>query len=107
MSSVPLGKRMPSFFISHGAIPSSCHLPDGHVERILSLSLSLMVPGGPPTLFDSASKPYKQWQKTGEAIQALQPKGIVVVSAHWESQMHSNDVQSMSGWELGFLLVPD
>ncbi|CED83140.1 Extradiol ring-cleavage dioxygenase, class III enzyme, subunit B [Phaffia rhodozyma] len=57
---------MPSFFISHG---------------------------GPPTLFDTVSGAYKQWQAIGQDIQALQPQGIVVVSAHWEGQEHSSAVE--------------
>ncbi|KAL7409333.1 Extradiol ring-cleavage dioxygenase, class III enzyme, subunit B [Mrakia frigida] len=51
-------KRMPAYFISHG---------------------------GPPTIFEPQSSPYLQWVKTGKEIQALNPRGLVVVSAHWEN----------------------
>ncbi|EJT48112.1 hypothetical protein A1Q1_02922 [Trichosporon asahii var. asahii CBS 2479] len=41
--------------------------------------------GGPPTMFDTASAPYKAWQKYGQAVVEQNPRGLVVVSAHWES----------------------
>lgn len=41
--------------------------------------------GGPPTMFETTSAPYKAWQKYGQAVAEQNPRGLVVVSAHWES----------------------
>ncbi|OCF38111.1 extradiol ring-cleavage dioxygenase [Kwoniella heveanensis BCC8398] len=44
--------------------------------------------GGPPTIEQYESGPYKAWQKFGRTITAekSKPKGIVAVSAHWENE---------------------
>ncbi|WVQ74263.1 hypothetical protein IAR50_003860 [Cryptococcus sp. DSM 104548] len=42
--------------------------------------------GGPPTVEQTESPPYKAWRKFGKIIEANPPKGIVVVSAHWENE---------------------
>lgn len=50
---------------------------------------------GPPTLFDTKHAAHKQWAKTGKAISKYAAsyegglKGIVFVSAHWESDNDS------------------
>ncbi|WVR07665.1 hypothetical protein IAU60_004707 [Kwoniella sp. DSM 27419] len=41
--------------------------------------------GGPPSVEQYHSGPYKAWRRFGEMIMAEPPKGIVVVSAHWEN----------------------
>lgn len=41
--------------------------------------------GGPPTMFETNSAPYKAWQKYGQTVAEQNPRGLVVVSAHWES----------------------
>ncbi|BEI88829.1 uncharacterized protein CcaverHIS019_0201910 [Cutaneotrichosporon cavernicola] len=48
--------------------------------------------GGPPTMFETTSAPYKAWQKYGKMIEAEKPRGLVVVSAHWENPSHSDGV---------------
>ncbi|WWD03665.1 hypothetical protein V865_001720 [Kwoniella europaea PYCC6329] len=45
--------------------------------------------GGPVTGDQKQSEPYKAWQSVGRIIQANPPKGIVIVSAHWEN--HTDD----------------
>ncbi|WWC72038.1 uncharacterized protein I206_105997 [Kwoniella pini CBS 10737] len=42
--------------------------------------------GGPPTIEQTHSAPYKAWEKFGKLISADPPKGIAVVSAHWENE---------------------
>ncbi|OWT37484.1 extradiol ring-cleavage dioxygenase [Cryptococcus neoformans] len=42
--------------------------------------------GGPPTIEQYDSAPYEGWKKFGKMLEANPPKGIVVVSAHWENQ---------------------
>ncbi|WWC64557.1 uncharacterized protein I303_107168 [Kwoniella dejecticola CBS 10117] len=41
--------------------------------------------GGPPTIEQTHSAPYKAWQRIGQMINSDPPKGIVVISAHWEN----------------------
>jgi aromatic ring-opening dioxygenase catalytic subunit (LigB family) len=48
-------------------------------------------------MFDSDSKPYKAWEKYGAAVEAAKPRGLVVVSAHWENEDGSSGVLGMSG----------
>ncbi|BEJ11731.1 hypothetical protein CspHIS471_0201910 [Cutaneotrichosporon sp. HIS471] len=48
--------------------------------------------GGPPTMFETTSAPYKAWQKYGKMIEAEKPRGLVVVSAHWENPSDSDGV---------------
>ncbi|ODN94750.1 extradiol ring-cleavage dioxygenase [Cryptococcus wingfieldii CBS 7118] len=50
--------------------------------------------GGPPSVEQTESPPYKAWRKFGKTITANPPKGIVVVSAHWESDQGLNTVNS-------------
>ncbi|ORX40605.1 Extradiol ring-cleavage dioxygenase, class III enzyme, subunit B [Kockovaella imperatae] len=45
---------------------------------------------GPPTMFDFEGEGYKSWVKMGESVRASNPKGIVIVSAHWESDYTSD-----------------
>ncbi|WVQ84625.1 hypothetical protein IAT38_006780 [Cryptococcus sp. DSM 104549] len=47
--------------------------------------------GGPPTIEQYDSEPYQGWRKFGSLLKASQPKGVVVVSAHWENEsgLHS------------------
>ncbi|ODN73280.1 hypothetical protein L202_07831 [Cryptococcus amylolentus CBS 6039] len=42
--------------------------------------------GGPPSVEQTESPPYKAWRKFGKIIEANPPKGIVAVSAHWENE---------------------
>ncbi|WVW86193.1 hypothetical protein I302_108234 [Kwoniella bestiolae CBS 10118] len=42
--------------------------------------------GGPPTVEQTYAEPYKAWQKFGQIINQDPPRGIVVVSAHWENE---------------------
>lgn len=55
--------------------------------------------GGPPTMFDTAAAPYKAWQKYGQAVVEQNPRGLVVVSAHWES----NNDQILGKFDVSFL----
>lgn len=41
--------------------------------------------GGPPTMFDPDSKPYRAWREYGRRVGESPPRGLVVVSAHWEN----------------------
>ncbi|WWC94902.1 hypothetical protein V866_001753 [Kwoniella sp. B9012] len=41
--------------------------------------------GGPPTVEQTYSDPFKAWQTFGKIINSNPPKGIVAVSAHWEN----------------------
>lgn len=50
--------------------------------------------GGPNSAFETESKPYAAWKKYGDYIRALDPKGLVVVSAHWDNPSGSPDVIS-------------
>lgn len=43
-------------------------------------------------MFDTNSAPYKAWIKYGKAVAESNPKGLVVVSAHWENPSHSDAV---------------
>jgi aromatic ring-opening dioxygenase catalytic subunit (LigB family) len=47
-------------------------------------------------MFDTESGPYKAWQKYGKAVEAANPRGLVVVSAHWENDADEYDVLGMS-----------
>ncbi|WWC91720.1 uncharacterized protein L201_006667 [Kwoniella dendrophila CBS 6074] len=46
--------------------------------------------GGPPTIEQYSSSPYKAWQKFGKMIEENLSKGIVCVSAHWENEDESS-----------------
>lgn len=37
-------------------------------------------------MFETTSKPYLAWQDYGKMVNAAEPKGLVVVSAHWEDE---------------------
>jgi len=37
-------------------------------------------------MFETTSKPYLAWQDYGKMVNAAKPKGLVVVSAHWEDE---------------------
>jgi aromatic ring-opening dioxygenase catalytic subunit (LigB family) len=37
-------------------------------------------------MFDTASAPYKAWQAFGQRVTSDAPRGLVVVSAHWEAE---------------------
>jgi aromatic ring-opening dioxygenase catalytic subunit (LigB family) len=37
-------------------------------------------------MFETKSKPYLAWQDYGKMVNAARPKGLVVVSAHWEDE---------------------
>jgi aromatic ring-opening dioxygenase catalytic subunit (LigB family) len=43
-------------------------------------------------MFDTKSAPYKAWIKYGKAVTDNNPKGLVVVSAHWENGHNSDGV---------------
>jgi hypothetical protein len=47
---------------------------------------------GPPTMFETTSKPYLAWQDYGKMVNAAKPKGLVVVSAHWEDEAGGSGV---------------
>lgn len=36
-------------------------------------------------MFDTANPAYKAWQKYGALVEQAKPRGLVVVSAHWEA----------------------
>lgn len=36
-------------------------------------------------MFDTNNPAYKAWQKYGKIVEQANPKGLVVVSAHWEA----------------------
>lgn len=59
------------------AMSSSATYPKGQVYFLSH--------GGPPTMFETNSAPYKAWQKYGQTVAEQNPRGLVVVSAHWES----------------------
>ncbi|KAK4684479.1 4,5-DOPA dioxygenase extradiol, partial [Tremellales sp. Uapishka_1] len=52
--------------------------------------------GGPPTMYDTETRPYKAWQKFGKAIEKAKPRGLVVVSAHWENQDRNSSVIALT-----------
>jgi 4,5-DOPA dioxygenase extradiol len=43
-------------------------------------------------MFESTSKPYLAWQEYGKMVNAAKPRGLVVVSAHWEDDAGGPDV---------------
>jgi len=43
-------------------------------------------------MFDTQSAPYKAWIKYGATVTSNNPKGLVVVSAHWENDANSPGV---------------
>jgi aromatic ring-opening dioxygenase catalytic subunit (LigB family) len=43
-------------------------------------------------MFDTNSAPYKAWIKYGKAVADAKPKGLIVVSAHWENPSNSDSV---------------
>jgi 4,5-DOPA dioxygenase extradiol len=45
-----------------------------------------MAHGGPPSLFDVNSGPHQHWLRLASDIKQANPKGIVVVSAHWQAE---------------------
>ena len=45
-------------------------------------------------MYDTASEPYQAWKSFGRAVEASDPKGLIVVSAHWEHPSGSSGVQS-------------
>ena len=51
---------------------------------------------GPPNLYDTNSKAYQTWQQVGQILNASKPRGLVVVSAHWEADDGDEGVESMS-----------
>jgi len=44
-------------------------------------------------MFESNSKPYKAWQEYGKMVNEAHPRGLVVVSAHWENESGSEGVK--------------
>ena len=73
-------KRARVYFISHG-VSLSPSLLIGLLRQQVIADVQ-----GPPTLFDTASKPYQAWKTIGQSLIRDAPKGIVVVSAHWEKE---------------------
>ncbi|KAI9634060.1 Extradiol ring-cleavage dioxygenase, class III enzyme, subunit B [Dioszegia hungarica] len=49
--------------------------------------------GGPPSMFDTRSEPYQAWRAFGQAVEAAKPRGLIVVSAHWENPSDTAGVQ--------------
>lgn len=47
-------------------------------------------------MFESTSKPYLAWQDYGKMVNAARPRGLVVVSAHWEDERGSDKVSGES-----------
>jgi 4,5-DOPA dioxygenase extradiol len=43
-------------------------------------------------MFETKSKPYRAWQDYGKMVNAARPKGLVVVSAHWEDEAGGSGV---------------
>ena len=43
-------------------------------------------------MFETTSKPYLAWQDYGKMVNAAKPKGLVVVSAHWEDEAGGSGV---------------
>lgn len=43
-------------------------------------------------MFETTSEPYKAWQHFGKAVMEDEPKGLVVVSAHWETPSDESGV---------------
>lgn len=50
--------------------------------------------GGPNSMDDVGSGYYNAWVEVGRKVKAEQPKGIVFVSAHWESENGDSSVLS-------------
>jgi aromatic ring-opening dioxygenase catalytic subunit (LigB family) len=44
-------------------------------------------------MFDTRSEPYQAWRAFGQAVEAAKPRGLVVVSAHWENPSDTAGVQ--------------
>jgi 4,5-DOPA dioxygenase extradiol len=58
----------------------------------IRLAIPAKTAQGPPTMFDTDSGAYKAWQRYGKAVLAAKPKGLIVVSAHWENPRDTSDV---------------
>jgi len=43
-------------------------------------------------MFETTSRPYLAWQDYGKMVNAAKPKGLVVVSAHWEDEAGGSGV---------------
>lgn len=46
-------------------------------------------------MFDTESEPYTAWQKYGKMVEEARPRGLVVVSAHWENPEYTKSVLGM------------
>lgn len=44
-------------------------------------------------MFDTRSEPYQAWRAFGQAVEAAKPRGLIVVSAHWENPSDTAGVQ--------------
>lgn len=44
-------------------------------------------------MFDTRSEPYQAWKAFGRVVEAAKPRGLVVVSAHWEHPHNTSSVQ--------------
>jgi len=73
------------YFLSHGV--SSNFFPKAAIADRIK---------GPPTMFETQSKPYLAWQDYGKMVNAARPRGLVVVSAHWEDERGSDKVSGKS-----------
>jgi aromatic ring-opening dioxygenase catalytic subunit (LigB family) len=47
-------------------------------------------------MFETTSKPYLAWQDYGKMVNAARPRGLVVVSAHWEDERGTDKVSGQS-----------
>lgn len=47
-------------------------------------------------MFETTSEPYKAWQAYGKMVNAAAPRGLVVISAHWEEEGGSAGVKGTS-----------
>jgi aromatic ring-opening dioxygenase catalytic subunit (LigB family) len=48
-------------------------------------------------MFESSSKPYKAWVDYGKMVNTANPRGLVVISAHWENEGGGDSVKGVSG----------
>lgn len=59
-------------------------------------------------MFETSSPAYQAWKGIGRDIKRHRPKGLVVVSAHWENDQQSSGVKGEFEvyWVLGIWSSP-
>jgi 4,5-DOPA dioxygenase extradiol len=52
-------------------------------------------------MFETTSKPYKAWIDYGKMVEEAKPRGLIVVSAHWENEAGGEGVRGESTSNMG------